>query len=165
MPKKIRKSFGVYLEAELIESKAFQSLNGKAVHFYLAFLQRRRFVEKRIGKRKVKDCDNKDEIVFTYAEGEGLGFPRATFKRLQACLIERGFLDIVETGAGYARIPNVYSLSERWKKFGTPDFVASESRPRGMVGFKKGHAPYGNQNKIITTNGNCRVTGNGNYDL
>jgi hypothetical protein len=154
MPKNKPKSYGVYLESELINSNAFLSLNGKAVHFYLVFLQRRRFVFKKIGKRKVKDCVNKDEIVFTYAEGEAMGFPRATFKRLQECLIERGFLDIVETGAGYARIPNIYSLSERWKKYGTPGFVASTNPSRGMVGFKKGHAPYGNQNKIITENGN-----------
>ena len=131
----------------------------------MAFLQRRRFVERRIGKRKVKDCKNKDQIVLTYAEGEELGFPRATFKRLQECLIERGFLDIVETGAGFARIPNVYSLSERWKKYGTSDFVTSTSPRRGMVGFKKGHTPYGNQNKTITENGNSVVTESGNCRL
>ena len=144
----------MYLESELINSKAFQSLNGKAVRFYLAFLQRRRFAEKKIGKRKQKVCTNKDEIVFTYAEGERMGFPRSTFKRLQECLIKRGFLDIVETGAGFARISNVYSLSARWKKYGTPDFVAAVSPRRGKIGFKKGHVPYGNQNIIITEIGN-----------
>ena len=154
MPTKRTNSHGVYVESDLINSKAFQSLNGKAVRFYLAFLQRRRFVDKKVGKRKRKVCTNKDEIVFTYAEGEGMGFPKSTFKRLQECLIDRGFLDIVETGAGFARIPHVYSLSERWQKYGTPDFVTSTSPRRGMVGFKKGHAPYGNQNKIITESGN-----------
>ena len=162
MPTKRTNSHGVYVESDLINSKAFQSLNGKAVRFYLAFLQRRRFVDKKVGKRKRKVCTNKDEIVFTYAEGEGMGFPKSTFKRLQECLIDRGFLDIVETGAGFARIPNVYSLSERWQKYGTPDFVTSTSPRRGMVGFKKGHAPYGNQNKIITESGNSIVTENGN---
>ena len=151
MPTKRTNSHGVYVESDLINSKAFQSLNGKAVRFYLAFLQRRRFVDKKVGKRKRKVCTNKDEIVFTYAEGEGMGFPKSTFKRLQECLIDRGFLDIVETGAGFH---NVYSLSERWQKYGTPDFVTSTSPRRGMVGFKKGHAPYGNQNKIITESGN-----------
>ena len=162
MPTKRTNSHGVYVESDLINSKAFQSLNGKAVRFYLAFLQRRRFVDKKVGKRKRTVCTNRDQIVFTYAEGEGMGFPKSTFKRLQECLIDRGFLDIVETGAGFARIPNVYSLSERWQKYGTPDFVTSTSPRRGMVGFKKGHAPYGNQNKIITESGNSIVTENGN---
>lgn len=161
MAKGKRKSYGVYLESELMDSLAFQSLNGKAVRFYLAFLQRRRFAKKKIGKRKVKVCTNKDEIVFTYAEGEKMGFPKSTFKRLQQELIDRGFIDVVETGAGLFRCANIYSLSDRWEKFGKPDFVPAAKQRRSQIGFRKGHPPYGNQNKTVIENGNGHVTESG----
>mgnify|MGYP005642145381 FL=1 len=162
MAKNKRKSYGVYLEVELIESKAFQCLKGKLVQFLLCFYQRRIFRNQKIGKRKKKICINKHEIVFTYAEGKELGFPESTFMRYQKVLIDLGFIDIAETGAGLFRSANIYSISDRWEKYGTADYIPPGKLPRAKIGFKKGHRPYGNQNKIVTEIGSGSVTKTGN---
>ncbi len=162
MAKNKKKSYGVYLPVELIDSKAFQSLKGKLVQFLLCFYQRRIFVTRKIGKRKQKVCINKDEIVFTYAEGKALGFPVSTFMRYQKILTDLGFIDIAETGAGLFRSANIYSISDRWEKYGTAGYIPPGKLPRAKIGFKKGHRPYGNQNKIVTEIGNGSVTKTGN---
>ena len=162
MAKSFKKSYGVFLEPELIESKAFQSLKGRQVQFLLCFYQRRVFRKIKVRGRKTKVCTNKDEIVFTYAEGDELGFPTSTFDRYQKALMDVGFIDIAETGGGLFRSANIYSISDRWKKYGTSEYVPPSKPPRAKAGFKKGHRPYGNQDRKVTGSGKGSVTESGN---
>ncbi|MBA7557988.1 hypothetical protein ES705_50774 [subsurface metagenome] len=45
-----------------------------------------------------------------------------TFLKCRNKLIERGLIDIVKRG-GFYNQPAIYGLSDRWKKFGTKDFI------------------------------------------
>lgn len=162
MPKSSRRSYGVFLDSDLLESPAFYKLNGSAIRVLMRFYQRRKINTKKVGKRTIKEIVNNGEIVFTYDNAMDLGFPKATFQRALNALIECGFIDIAQTGAGLYRSATFYSISDRWQQYGTPKFIPFVKPRRGKTGFKKGHRPYGNQNKTITRSDNGSVTKSGN---
>ncbi len=52
---------------------------------------------------------------------------------------EKGFIDVAEPGDWYRNEPTKFSISQRWKKYGTPDYKRVEL-PRRLpdsVGFQK----------------------------
>ena len=67
------------------------------------------------------------EIPFTfkYSEGERFGFARRTFHQIISNLMRFGFIDPVTKGGmkgcGFTR--SKFKLSQRWKHYGTPEFV------------------------------------------
>jgi hypothetical protein len=158
-------SQGIYFEADMLESDAYFALNGTEIRVLNWFMSKRRFENKRSGQRR-KRCDNLAELVFTYREAQSIGIPASTFERALKGLMAMGFLDLMQSGAGVCKSANVYGLSGRWHKYGTPAFRSHTApcRPRynGKVGFKEGHKPFGNQAFTNTTSGNGPVTGNGN---
>ena len=80
---------------------------------------------------------NNGEIVFTYNEAEKLGFTRPKFKRALDQLIEYGFIDIEYHGGGMMKDFSKYAISDRWKLFGTDEFI-KKIRPKDTrgLGFK-----------------------------
>ena len=78
---------------------------------------------------------NNGKITFCYSETEKYCIPRGTFKQCIRKLIDVGFIDIAE--ASWQGKPTYYSISERWEKYGTPDY----KKPNRNVGrsgwFKK----------------------------
>ena len=134
---------GIYIpERELLFSKAYLTLSGKAPQVYLIFLCKRKMVK--LDRRK-NDwlIENNGKITFTYREAEELGISRQTFARAIDQLIEHGFIDIAKTGAGLYKAATFYAISERWKKFGTPDFeVQRRKKRRKHFGFQRGHRDY-----------------------
>ncbi|MBN2512716.1 MAG: hypothetical protein JXB18_07245 [Sedimentisphaerales bacterium] len=48
---------------------------------------------------------------------------QATFSRCLTELVDLGFLDIAEPSSGLHRQPTKWSLPDRWKLYGQPDFV------------------------------------------
>jgi len=158
------RGYGVYLEPELIESQAFQSLNGTAIKVLIRFYQRRVFPNRSQKKRRPgtrqepRPILNNGKIVFTFAQAEKLGFPRATFMRALDMLVDRGFIDVAETGSGLFRSTTYYAISDRWRKYGTPEFLVQRRSRGARSGFPKGHPAYGNQARTDTGNGNGAVT-------
>jgi hypothetical protein len=81
------------------------------------------------GREKDFFIANNGKIVFTYAEAKKeLGMPSSTFMKSIDKLIEVGLIDVIHAGSG-GRSPDglhgdvgLYAISERWKKYGTPDF-------------------------------------------
>jgi len=143
---------GVYLEAEIINSRAFQTLSGTEIRVLLRFYQRRDFrshVDP--SRRQIKVLVNNGEIDFSFVAAEKEGFSRSTFMRCRNKLVKVGFIDIAQTGAGMYRSLNLYAISDRWKKYGTPDFKEAErpKRPRFKegIGFQKGHEAWGKRRK------------------
>lgn len=132
------------LEPDLIESDAFLTLSGKAAMLVLIrFHQKayRRNLGSKNNRRKQMVITNNGQIVFTYGEAKELGIKSSqTFHRVIRELVEdKGFIDIAEPGNWYEQKPTKYSISDRWGKFGTADFVKF-AVPRGLpngVGFKK----------------------------
>lgn len=124
------------IEHKLINSEAFKGLSLYAKWLYVEF--KLRFYG-----------DNKNHIIFTQKEIKKI-MSINTFYRSRAELIERGFIDIVERG-GLENRPMIYGLSDRWKKFGTKNFVKVNIKdilPKIFkMKFKKGHKFMGNQFK------------------
>jgi hypothetical protein len=124
------------IEHRLINSEAFKNLNTYAKWLYIEF--KLRFYG-----------DNKNHIIFTQKEAKKI-MAKDTFYKARAKLIERGFIDIVKRG-GLENQPMIYGLSDRWKKFGTKDFIKVDLKkvlPKILkMKFKKGHKFMGNQFK------------------
>ena len=137
------------LDADLIESDAFEALSSaNSVRVLVRFWQKRRF--KRRGKKGRGKCTdelaNNGQIKFTYAEAAEFGISERTFLRIIKELIALGFIDIdYENQDGFipgkGRTPTKYTISERWRLYGTGMFEHREKpriNPRS-VGFKPGN--------------------------
>ena len=87
-------------------------------------------------------CTNNGQIEFTYSEALKKGYSRRSFRDALDQLIERGFIDIAHLGSGgWKGDKNLYSISDRWRDFGTDDFKPME-RPKDRrkgIGFQKKH--------------------------
>jgi len=117
------------------ESEAFKELSIHAKWLYVEF----RF--KYYG-------DNDHHIIFTKKEATKI-MAYKTFEEGRNKLIENGFIDVIKRG-GLERQPAIYGLSDRWKKYGTKDFVKIDIKnvlPKiYKTGFKKGNK-FGRQSK------------------
>lgn len=96
------------IEHKLANSEAFKSLSIHAKWLYIEF--KFRF-----------HGDNKYHIIFTYQEAKKL-MHQDTFTRCRNKLIENGLIDIMKRG-GFYNQATIYSLSDRWKEYGTKDFI------------------------------------------
>jgi hypothetical protein len=82
---------------------------------------------------------NANEIEFTYLEAsKKFGITNSRFTRAIDDLIAKGFIEIVHHGGCYQKDKTRYGLSERWRRFNTPEFSAV-SRPKDPVkrGYRK----------------------------
>lgn len=117
---------GVRIPKAMIKSKALRELSGRAIYVLLIFYYKRvmKLVPK-LNAKKGKEyiCINNGNITFYYSEAQKkYRISRKTFSRIIDELVEFGFIDIARAGIGYGRIPTLYSISERWRKFGTQEF-------------------------------------------
>jgi|SaaInlStandDraft_2_1057019.scaffolds.fasta_scaffold49275_1 hypothetical protein len=109
----------IVLQKEMVFSSAFLKLSGSATQVLLYFMARRR-MEKRNGDLT---CTNNGEIIFPYREAlSKFGVSKNRFTRAIDQLIKFGFLDIDHHGCGLAKDPSKYSVSDRWKQYGTNEF-------------------------------------------
>ncbi|MBA7516608.1 hypothetical protein ES705_08656 [subsurface metagenome] len=104
---KIDGSYSV-LEHNVTNSKAWEGLTVHTKWLYMEF--KLRF-----------HGDNKFHIIFPYQEAKKI-MHEDTFRKCRNKLIERGIIDVVKQG-GFYNQPMIYGLSERWRKFGTKDFI------------------------------------------
>jgi hypothetical protein len=141
----------IWFERALIESKAFLALKTAATHKVLSFFFTKRQCEP-IG-RKGKDgwnIKNNGQIVFTYEEAlRKYGISYSTFRNAIDELIEKGFIDIAASGQGTYKVANLYSISNRWRNYGTSDYEMPKLRPKKPInkGFQKGNQYGRNCNK------------------
>ena len=124
---KIDGSYSV-IEHNLANSEAFKDLKSHTKWLYMEF--KIRFYG-----------DNAKHIILTYKEAVKV-MSINTFIKCRNKLIERGFIDVIERG-GLEKQPAIYGLSDRWKKYGTKDFVKIDIKkilPKTYKNkFKKGH--------------------------
>ncbi|HEA68261.1 MAG TPA: hypothetical protein ENI07_15790 [Desulfobacterales bacterium] len=141
--KKFRNRSFCYLEPSLIESDAFLNLSGKAAMICLIrFHQKayRKRTSKKKGGMKELIITNNGQIVFPYSEAVALGLKssRTFYKVLHELVEEKGFVDVATPGNWYLKELTKYSISGRWKRYGTSDFEQVKM-PRGLpegLGFK-----------------------------
>ncbi|MBA7639112.1 hypothetical protein ES703_46770 [subsurface metagenome] len=111
--KKIKNEFNAVppyaqIEEKLAYSKASEGLRGHTKWLYVAF------------RLKYKG-DNARDITFTEKEAKRISDWR-TFRADYRKLIERGFIDLIKRG-GFYKEKHIFGLSNRWRKYGTKDFV------------------------------------------
>lgn len=133
IPNKYKIKNSIWIEPEIFYSEAYQvvSSSASAINTLLRCLQKRKWETRKAGKkRKIIFID--DGFTFPYAEAVGLGISGKTmhWKNLKK-LVEVGFLDMVHQGGWYRKHEktsdySVYKFSERWRKYGTPEFVKVE---------------------------------------
>lgn len=149
------KSDNIWIPKTLIQSRAFRALRTPTAHVVLAiFWTKRQMVQ--VGRRGKGQwaVANNDEIEFTYLEADSKwGISASVFRNAIDELRNKGFLDIAESGAGLYKSKNKYTLSERWRRYGTPDYEPPKPRPKGPVnrGFKKGNRLGRNARRKIST--------------
>jgi hypothetical protein len=98
---------------------------------------------------------NWDDIQFTYKEArEKYNISPACFRNAIDELIRVGLLDIASTGNGLHKYITRYALSDRWQKWGLPDFVQVHrpKRATGACNFpKKNRFGAGTKKKSTVT--------------
>ena len=141
MSKRISSS-PVYVERALIYSQAFRELTGAGKDIVLIFLSKRQMGKQGRRGREQWIVQNNGQIIFTYDEATGYGITRRRFQHGIDQAIEKGFIDIEHHGLGVvmegenagSKDPTRYSISERWRKYGTDGFIPA-SRDKRKVGF------------------------------
>ena len=116
------------IEFKMMKSEAFKNLNIHTKWLYMEF--KYRFYG-----------DNKYHIILPYREAKNI-MSINTFIKCRNSLIENGFIDIIKRG-GLEKQSMIYGLSDRWKKYGTKDFIKVDIKdilPEiYKTKFKKGH--------------------------
>jgi hypothetical protein len=149
----------VMLDWKLLNSNAFKALPhsaGKALPLFL-------------GKVKLPpDHPEKYSATFsyTYSEAQKDGFANTTHFNNIRELIAKGFIDPVDKGGlrGCGRANNVFRLSERWEKYGQPDFkhldwrtfkprMKQKSTPKLEMYTSRIGKQKSQENQIISKNG------------
>jgi hypothetical protein len=142
--RKFRNKSSCWLTPDLIESDAFLQLSGKAAMLCVIRFHQKTFkkkIKRKRGGSKETIITNNGEIIFTYAEAKELGIRSSrTFNRVIRELVEdKGFIDLAEYGSWYGKQPNKFSISYRWRKYGTDEYEKIEI-PRILpsgIGFQK----------------------------
>lgn len=118
----------ILMEPDMFYSAAYQIIRKSAstVNTLLRCLQKRKFEKTKInGKKRIIYTDT--PILFPYTEAKAvLGVGTTQHYKNIRKLIEVGFLDLDHQGGCYQKQEKDYSrykLSERWRKYGTPEFV------------------------------------------
>lgn len=101
------------IEHNLINSEAFKNLSVYTKWLYFEFKLR-------------YHGDNKYKIIFPYREAIKI-MHKNTFIKCKDKLIENGLIDIIKRG-GFHKQVTIYGLSERWRRFGTKDFIKIDPR-------------------------------------
>lgn len=149
--KKKSRSWAIRMTFELLHSKAYQVLNyAPALKVLSWFHEKLRFEvdKKRRGKERYRII-NDGEMKFPYREAGFRGLTPHRFRNALIKLHRVGFIDVKKAGSALKGDETIFLFSERWKKFGTPDFVEREF-PRSVywVNFGFG-AKKGRHNKKL----------------
>ena len=138
-----RSSSNVWVDRRLIASEAFNSLNtAAACQVLMIFLTKRQCAQLGRSGKEQWQITNNGRITFTYQEAERKHhISYGQFKRAIDQLTAKGFIDIVETGRGVYRAANLYSISDRWRYYGTEEYKNPKLPRKGSVnrGFQKGN--------------------------
>ena len=124
----------IRITADIFYSEAFKKIkrSGSIIVTLMRCLQKRKW--KFEGKSRNKKMIYLDEgFIFPYAEAAFLDIGTTQHWKNINKLIEVGFLDVVHQGGWYQkherdRDYSVYKLSERWRDYGTNEFVKVEKK-------------------------------------
>ena len=128
----------IWIEAAMFYSEAYQSIkkSSSAINTLLRCLQKRKWGRAKFhGKKQNVYYD--EGFIFPYTEAKALNISGTTqhWENLRK-LVEVGFLDVVHQGGWYQKNErekdySVYKLSDRWRKYNTPEFIIIE-KPKAL---------------------------------
>lgn len=136
------KAKGTFIEKDVLLSLAYAELTAAQIRVYNIFLLKRKMAKDggtKKGKREKWRCANNGEIVFTYREAESFGFTHQTFANAITKLVKVGLIDISYQGDGLKKGDfSKYGLSNRWQRYGMPDFVQKlREKDQRVSGYAK----------------------------
>ena len=114
---------------DLLHSKAYRDLTyGPAIKVLNWFYEKIRVEvnKKKRGKDRYRIINDGD-IDFTYREAIFRGLTPQKFSKALRELHQFGFIDIKKPGSALKGDFTVFAFSERWKAYGTSDFLSPES--------------------------------------
>lgn len=116
----------ILIEPDMFYSKAFKCLSASAIRTLMRCLQKRKWEKAKVnGKKRVVYYNA--PFIFPYAEASFLGIGTTQHWKNIIKLVEVGFLEIEHQGGWYQKHEREkdysrYINSDRWKKYGTPEF-------------------------------------------
>jgi len=132
-PDKHKIKRAIRIEPDMFYSEAFNCLSKSAILTLMRCLQKRKWDIVKVNRKK-QTVFRDEGFIFPYAEATGLKIAGVTqyWKNLKK-LVEVGFLDVVHQGGWYQKHErdkdySVYRYSERWRKYGTLDFMKTEKQ-------------------------------------
>ena len=133
----------IWFDRALLKSRAFIALRTVTAHKILAIFFTKRQME-RLGRRGKEQWNirNNGEIVFTYKEAEEkYGIKVGAFRDAIDELRKKGFIDISAAGMGVHKVTTLYSISNRWRLYGMPEYEPPKTLPKKPInrGFQKGN--------------------------
>jgi hypothetical protein len=101
------------------------------------FLERRKVIphKKRKGKKRWEVVNN--PFTFTYEDARCRGLSDQQFSWALKELHAVGFIDVVYHGRGVMKSKTQFSLSERWRDYGTPSFKKVEFPESNYIGYRR----------------------------
>lgn len=133
IPQKQKIKRHIWIESDMFYSAAFKSISrsASAIITLMRCLQKRKWEQTKSHSKKKTIYYTDDGFIFPYAEAALLGIGTTQHWKNMNKLIDVGFLDLVHQGGWYQKHDrdkdySVYKYSERWRKYGTAEFV-----PRG----------------------------------
>lgn len=102
---------------DMMESVAWQALSRSQISLYLTL--KSKYTAKVSSGMLISD--NARDISMPTKEAAKMYSNLNTFRNDIDALIEAGFIDLVQSGWN-TRTANIYGLSDRWKKYGQPNY-------------------------------------------
>jgi len=134
----------MFVSRTMILSEAYLSLKtAAACQVFMIFLNKCQYkpIEDTPKRKKEYRLANNGEIQFTYKEAKDKwGIKNKRFTKAIDELVRVGLIDIAKSGLGLHKDCTLYSISGRWEKFGTDEFVVKQRPTRKeQLGFRKGN--------------------------
>lgn len=124
------KTWAIRIGHELLHSRAYRDLTYAPAIKVLNWFHEKIKVDvnkKKRGKDRYRIVNDRD-IDFTYREAILRGLTPQKFSRALRELYRFGFIDIKKPGSALKGDFTVFAFSERWKAYGTPNFLSREFR-------------------------------------
>ena len=122
------KKWNIRMSHELLHSRAYTELSYapslKLLNWFYEKIEIKVNRRKR-GAERYKFVNNGD-IDFEYLEAKFRGLSHQQFRRALLDLHKYGFIEVARPGSVLKEMCTLYSLSDRWKKYGTSEFEDKE---------------------------------------